>query len=247
MDNITHGFPALLILPFLLAGLMRLWDQHVRLRRDRQAMPSDFRQLVILSAISIATHPTLDFMNTYGMRWLVPFVDRWFYADGLFIVDLWLLVALVLGVLWSRRAGTTRPARFALGFVAAYSTAMLIVTGVGRERVEAQHRGQRTMVEPNPVLPWRRTVLLEEASAYRFGTYSLFGGLDLSAQRLPKEYAADDPAIRQAKAVPDVIRFLRWARFPMYAAYRRDGHMEVLVSDARYDGAGWASVQVTLP
>src|SRR5687768_6726831 len=83
--GITHGFPALAILPFVLAGLMLLYDKHVRRRRNPELEPADFRQLCVLSAVSIWTHPTLDFMNSYGMRWLMPMVNEWFYADGLFI------------------------------------------------------------------------------------------------------------------------------------------------------------------
>src|SRR5262245_24503248 len=63
----THGFPALIILPFVLAGIMWFWAR--QRKPDPGEPPADFRQLVILSAISIATHPTLDFMNEYGMRW----------------------------------------------------------------------------------------------------------------------------------------------------------------------------------
>src|SRR5882672_6520881 len=80
--GVTHGFLALAILPFVLAGIMLLWDRHVRRRRLPDAAPAEFRQLTILAAVAIATHPTLDFMNTYGMRWLMPFVDKWYYADG---------------------------------------------------------------------------------------------------------------------------------------------------------------------
>src|SRR5689334_24130531 len=60
--GITHGFLALAILPFVLAGLVMLADRFGRRRRDPTAAPADFRQLVLLSAIAIATHPTLDFM-----------------------------------------------------------------------------------------------------------------------------------------------------------------------------------------
>src|SRR6185503_20848134 len=98
----------------VLAWLMRLYDRLVRLRRDPAATPADFRQLCILSALAIWTHPSLDFMNTYGLRWLMPFVNKWFYADGLFIVDLWIFVVLLAGMLWSRRKKTPRPARIAL-------------------------------------------------------------------------------------------------------------------------------------
>ncbi len=33
-------------------------------------------------------------MNNYGMRWLMPIEERWFYGDTLFIVDLWIWTTL---------------------------------------------------------------------------------------------------------------------------------------------------------
>ena len=48
-----------------------------------------------LAALGVVTHPVLDWLNNYGMRWLMPFDGRWFYGDALFIIDPW--VWLVLG------------------------------------------------------------------------------------------------------------------------------------------------------
>jgi inner membrane protein len=243
--GITHGLLALAVLPFVLAGIMLLYDMHVRRRQDRGATPADFRQLAILAAIAIATHPVLDFMNTYGVRWLMPFVDKWFYADGLFIVDFWLLVTLMLGIVWSARAKRERPARVALAVVAAYVTAMLVITGVGRARVAQEFPGHRFMVEPNGIVPWRRDVLVEQDSWYQFGTYRLTGQLWMAPNGLPK--GDRDPAVAVAKQQPDARAFLRWARFPMYNVTRTKGGTVVWMSDARYEGASWASVEVTLP
>ena len=251
----THGFLALTILPFVLAGIMWLWDHHVRRRQRPGAPPADYRQLALLSAIAIATHPTLDFMNTYGMRWLMPFVDKWFYADGLFIVDFWIMMTLLVGMLWSRRDQTTWPARVALVAVTVYTTAMLVVTGVGRVQVAAAFPGHRFMVEPNGSIPWRRDVLLEEETVYRMGTYSLFGRIRMGPLAWPKAVrngteAMDgdrDLAIARAREVPRARAFLSWARFPMYNVTGEGGRIKVWISDARYEGAGWASVEVTLP
>jgi inner membrane protein len=243
--GVTHGFLALGVLPFVLAGIMWLWDSQVRRRRDRGAAPADFRQLVILAAISIATHPTLDFMNTYGMRWLMPFVDKWYYADGLFIIDFWLLMILTVGILWSRREKRTRGASVALVAVAAYTTAMLIVTGIGRMRVASEFPGQRFLVEPSWIVPWRRDVLVERDTWYQFGEYGLFQGLRMGRQGLPK--GDRDPAVPMVKQIPKVRAFLRWARFPMYNVRKANGQTVVWVADARYKGAGWAVVEVALP
>ena len=245
--GITHGFLALALLPVLLAGIMLWYDRHVRRRQDPAATPADFRQLAILSAIAIATHPILDFMNTYGVRWLMPFVDKWFYADGLFIVDIWLLLTLIVGIVWSARSKREGPARVALAAVATYITAMLVITGVGRARVASEFPGHRFLVEPNGVVPWRRDVLVEQDSIYQFGTYSLFGGLDMGRRPHGLAKGDRDPAVARARQLPTVQPFLRWARFPMYNIVRENGITYVWISDARYRAASWATVEVTLP
>jgi inner membrane protein len=245
--GVTHGFLAIAVLPFVLAGIMWLWDSRVRRRRDRGAAPADFRELVILAAIAIATHPTLDFMNTYGMRWLMPFVDKWYYADGLFIVDVWMILMLVAGIVWSRRTNHPRWARVALLGVVAYTTAMLLVTSLGRMRATSAFPGRRLMVEPQMLVPWRRDVLVEQDDFYQFGTYTPFHGLDMGAR--PRGLAKGDrnPAVARARELPKVRPFLRWVRFPIYNVVSENGVTYVWISDARYKAAGWAVVEVALP
>jgi inner membrane protein len=248
----THGFLALAVLPFVLAAIMWLADKHVRRRRNPTATPADFRQLAILSAIAIATHPTLDFMNEYGMRWLMPFVDKWFYADGLYIVDVWLLMVLVAGVLLSRHTTRTLPARLALGVLASYTMIMLVITGVGRDRVAEIAPGKRFMVTPSgppdTYVPWVRSVLIEDESGYRLGWYSPFDGLQLGTSTLAK--GDGDPAVALARRAPEAQGLLRWARFPIYRVIRDGNTTIVRIADARYAGdaaTGWASVEVRLP
>src|SRR5690349_10668583 len=60
--GITHGFLALVVLPFVLASIVWAWDAFVRRPHNPATERVKFSQLVLLSAISIATHPMLDFM-----------------------------------------------------------------------------------------------------------------------------------------------------------------------------------------
>ena len=244
----THGFLALAILPFVLAWLMQMYDRRVRLRRTPGAEPADFRQLLILSAISIWTHPTLDFMNTYGVRWLMPFVNKWFYADGLFIIDLWLWIVLLAGVVWARRAKWPRPARAALGFLVVYMVVNLGITEVGRREVARRYPGARYMLGPPPVRSWAREVVVDDGNVYRFGTYAPGGGLRMGVDTLTK--GADDPAVVAARRNPAVQGFVRWARLPFYRVDRDSAGTVVRMGDARYTGVaglGWASAEVRLP
>ncbi|HSR40766.1 MAG TPA: metal-dependent hydrolase, partial [Longimicrobiales bacterium] len=47
-----------------------------------------------LAYLGVLTHPVLDWMNTYGMRWWLPFHGGWSYGDALFIVDPWIWLGL---------------------------------------------------------------------------------------------------------------------------------------------------------
>jgi inner membrane protein len=90
----THGILAVPVWPFVLTGLLLLWDRWIRRRRMPHAAPARAGPLLAVSALAVLTHPTLDWLNNYGMRWLMPFDGTWFYGDALFIIDPWLWLAL---------------------------------------------------------------------------------------------------------------------------------------------------------
>lgn len=92
--GLTHGLPAMVLLPLAVTGAVLAWDVLVRRRRRPSAEPARAGPLLLLSAVGLLTHPVLDWMNTYGLRWLVPFSDAWTYGDALFIVDPWIWLAL---------------------------------------------------------------------------------------------------------------------------------------------------------
>jgi inner membrane protein len=99
----THGVLALVVLPFLQTALLLLLDR-LRPHASRRADP---RMLLLLSSFAITTHPTLDWLNTYGMRWLMPFDGTWFYGDSVYIMDPWLWLILGGGWLLGKRANAT--------------------------------------------------------------------------------------------------------------------------------------------
>ncbi len=102
--GVTHGLLALAVLPFLLAAAVILWDRLVRRRRGRVPPASVVPgQILLLSLVAVASHPLLDFMNVYGMRWLMPFSGHWLYGDTLFIVDPWIWGLLAAGILLGQR------------------------------------------------------------------------------------------------------------------------------------------------
>ena len=97
----THGVAALLILPLLLAAALWWWG---RRRADEGAGATlSPRWLLALCYLGVLTHPALDWLNTYGIRWWMPFDGTWYYGDSVFIVDPWLWLLLGTGWLIGRR------------------------------------------------------------------------------------------------------------------------------------------------
>ena len=92
--GLTHGVLAWIVLPVLLTAAMVAFDRFVRRPFDPDASPARPVPLFWLSLAGVLSHPFLDWLNTYGIRLLMPFSDRWFYGDTLFIIDPWLWIIL---------------------------------------------------------------------------------------------------------------------------------------------------------
>jgi inner membrane protein len=101
----THGVVAMIVLPLALAGLMLAWDRFVRLRRRPDAPAARAGPLLALAFVSVWSHPALDWLNTYGVRLLMPFDGTWFYGDSIFIVDPWLWLLAAAPVVLARSQG----------------------------------------------------------------------------------------------------------------------------------------------
>jgi inner membrane protein len=251
----THGILAMLVLPVLLAASMRGVS---RLRRPRaDAPPSSWRWLIALSAIGVWSHPLLDVLNTYGVRLLMPFSSRWFYGDALFIIDVWLWLALLVGIVLSRRRTLRdvphpqRPAQAAIALVAVYIAGMAVSSRVGRSIVEhaaGGDRAERVMVSPVPLTPFRRIVVRDFGDRYQAGELTL--GAAARYQTIGETPTGRDTELAAIAArTPDGAAFLSWSRFPRFAREETDDALYVRISDMRYAdvrGRGWASVLIRL-
>ena len=88
--GITHGPIALAVLPLLLTGLIVAWN------RWRPAdQPVRLWPLLLCAYIGTLSHPALDWLNSYGIRFLEPFSSTWFAGDTLFIIDVWIWATMV--------------------------------------------------------------------------------------------------------------------------------------------------------
>src|SRR5678816_199340 len=109
----THGPIGVVGLGVIAAGLVwigrRVYDARFPAGRSNPAAPpavsdrpspdASFGVLVAVSMIGIVLHVLMDLPTVYGTRPLSPFNWHWFAVDWLPIVDVYLLIALVIGLL----------------------------------------------------------------------------------------------------------------------------------------------------
>lgn len=240
--GVTHGIAAMLVWPLLLGGGMWLVSRARARTRPAASLP----WLIALAAIAVATHPALDWLNTYGMRWLMPFVDRWYYGDTLFIVDGFVWLVLATGLIASHRTAARsrvwfrRPAVIALAVVCGYIAANFAVTRVAvrtaREALGGDPSGPaptRIMASPVPFNPLRRLIVAEYPDEYRFASFR--AGAPVSIELESQTIAKPDPALLERARRDRVGRwFLHWARFPYAETAVEAGRTVVYLADARY-------------
>jgi len=123
--GITHAIVGVtclaVVLPLIFYGVDRLWSRY----KD-QLPQTNLKGLFIASFITSATHPVLDWTNNYGIRWFLPWSQKWSYGDFVFIVDpyLWLILGGAVFLLTAR----TRFLKIIWGIVAAATTFLVIAS-----------------------------------------------------------------------------------------------------------------------
>lgn len=252
----THGVLALAVMPVLLTMLVLAYDRLVRQRRVPAPPRAEVGGLLVLSYAGMLSHQFLDFLNSYGIRLLKPFSDRWFYGDALYIVDPWMYLMLGAGVVLARRAGRRgsarpeRPARAALAAAAIYVTAMLLSNQWARAVVadglaRAGQAGARFMVTPVLVNPLRREVIVDTGERYEKGLV----WFEPSPHFRPTGYGVDkglhEPEANAAMLTRRAQEFLLWSRFPFFVVDRHASPPRVFLNDFRYSSHtgrdGWSA------
>lgn len=240
--GITHGPIALLVLPIILWAAMLAFDRWQTRRGKRPAgrLPIDKGWLLALAYIGCLSHPALDWLNNYGIRLLEPFSHRWFYGDTLFIIDLWIWIALALSVWLSLRrerrgAGDwRRPAWVGFAAVCAYIFVNGLITGAAERTVAdalraSGHPEALVVASPPPATFWKRDIFWRTADRYGSASFVPGGGGHIDIGGAP--IGMDDPRlVSWVKADPAARAFLFWSRMPVAQA---DGDA-ILLRDQRF-------------
>jgi inner membrane protein len=241
----THGVLAQALLPVALTAAMLGIDRMIRVREGEVAARAT--GLLLLSYIGVLSHVGLDLLNSYGVRLLMPFSNRWFYGDAVFIIDPWLWLTLAAGIWLTRRRGIAVASRQALTLAAAYIAAMSLNARVARTIVLDEWRAERggapvsLMAGPVPITPFRRQVIVDAGIVYETGTLNLLSRDITFEAVIPKNDT--DPRIAQAREAPNIRAFLVWSRFPFWTIEETGEGTRVSVTDLRFAGRGAPFVQ----
>lgn len=123
--GITHAIVGVItlaiVLPLIFYGIDRLWSRY----KDKPPQ-TNLKGLLIASFVTSATHPLLDWTNNYGIRWFLPWSQKWSYGDFVFIVDpyLWLILGGAVFLLTAR----TRFLKVVWAVVAAVTTFLVVAS-----------------------------------------------------------------------------------------------------------------------
>ncbi|HEY9092921.1 metal-dependent hydrolase [Parasphingorhabdus sp.] len=258
--GITHGPIAMLILPIILTGVMIWFDGWQSRRvgkswgRPASRLPVHKGWLLALAYIGTLSHPALDWLNSYGIRLLEPFSSRWFYGDSIFIIDIWIWIALIAGLWISRRrekkgrADWQRPAWISFTAICAYIVANGLITDKAEsEMALAVERStgeipEQVVANPMPVTFWRRDVIWQlfgqNGKIYGESQFDLLSAEDFKWQGPLVRNNASPEMVEEAKQVDaDARAFLFWARLPVLLKEKKTGDNPELmlnISDMRF-------------
>lgn len=226
--GLTHGPIALFLLPLLLWACM-LWFDAWQTRRGKRPdgrLPIDRPWLLGLAYLGCATHPLLDWLNSYGVRLLEPFSSEWFYGDSIFIIDIWIWVAIISGIYLSLRrerlkmANWSMPALYGAAFLSTY----LLVNGyitASAEKLTVNAVEKRfgftpslVVANPVPVQFWKREMLWRDDTRFGKAIYSVSNEVKVDEQFGLHHMTKFDVSTAASNDL-NAKAFLFWSRMPI--------------------------------
>ena len=248
----THGPIAMVLLPIVLTAAMLVWDRFIRRRGERAASLAavPVGATLLIAFIGVVSHPALDWLNTYGVRLLMPFSSDWFYGDAVFIIDPWLWLLFTAALIRWRR--TRRRVQIFGAVAAVYVTAMIAASMIAEPaaRRAAEAAGitgiEEVMYQPAPAQPHRGSLVVATRDAYVRGDFRWLASSNRATFRSDPIPRGDwtSSETRRAMADPRVRDYLVWSRFPFVRTEQAAEGTTVFFGDARYtDGPSSGALQ----
>ena len=235
--GITHGLAGILFLSLVLAAVMhwiagRFWNQ------------------LVIALVVMATHPVLDFMNTYGVRPFFPFERRWIYGDILFVIDPYTDLLLGAGLIFAAYARRRRTLGVALGLTltVAYIAARIELRNMAQHQLgmltESLPDYVSSAVSPRAINPFNWTGIVEREKDMFSVDVNVFNGVGRELVRLHK--APRSAVVDVAAATPSGSALLAFARFPVTQVQTTSFGVRVAFIDFRFyreqSGEGLAAI-----
>jgi inner membrane protein len=235
------------VIAVVTAALFTLWG------RRRPSEPVRFWRALVVCGAAATTHVLLDLTNSYGVKLLWPFRQRWLATDLLAPLDIWLLGLLAFGALvpWIFRLATEE-----IGAKAnpAASPTASIVLGLAMFYVgwRWQHH-EHALALLRSRLFHGETPLTVGAFPQATALFSWAGVVDtqntLQTLSVPLLFPGEfdplsarvfykpDPsaALNAARATKTAATFLSFARFPWAEVEKTDRGFRVVLMDMRFD------------
>lgn len=246
----THGPIFLALLPLLITLAVVGWDRLVRRRRHPGAEPVNARWTLILAVIATLSHPALDWLNTYGIRFLMPFSGTWFSGDSVFIVDPFWWVLLATALILARRGASLRTVRVMASVALLYPLVLIGVSRIGDARAVAAAKAagigdvREVIYQPRPANPLAAQLIAVTPDGYHYGSLRWVGAPQITFDG-PVVPRGDwtDPRVARARAQDaDVRDYLVWARYAWVRieTTAADGSATVVFGDARFPEGGFS-------
>lgn len=179
---------------------------------------SNFKVLWQAALAGLASHLFLDWITNYGTLLLWPLTDARFALSWVFIVDLYVLAALAIGLVAAIKTQRVKVAGAALGIVGAY------LLSCGAMRTWVQHRdGGTAFAQPANPFRWVTVRNEDDAVVWR---------CEGREARFPQ--FRDDTLLPKAEALP-VVKLYRWfAAFPVVEKLTENGRTVLRYRDVRF-------------
>jgi inner membrane protein len=223
--GITHTLVGVPILTLLLTFAM-------------YAFSRNFWRTFVIAFVAMATHPALDYTNTYGLRPFMPFQNTWYYGDILFIIDPYLDGILGLGVLTgSRLMGSRRlSAIAAITLALAYIGVRVQLRNLARTELAAAtssvRHSERSAVMPHILYPKLWYGVVETPTEVLAVWIDAFRGLEGDINHTAR--GASSRIVTQAATARAAQVFVGFARFSIVRVQKAESGYRVTFIDFRF-------------
>jgi len=258
--GLTHSILGTFTLALLIPVLFYAGDRLIA--RLRATPPrARFNGLLLASLVLSASHPLLDWTNSYGLRPLLPWSARWYYGDLVFIVDpwIWLSVGGAAFLLTARTTGRL----LAWAFLALALTIAIVILPRGGASVPVASRLLWVAGIAGLIIAYRAGVIARWGAGVAAVSLALivvyWGALDLAhhyalarAQMIAQQDAEQNKeSLIRVAAMPMLANPLRWEcvaetdraveRFDLSlgSAATQVPHSAVRYEKPRGDAAAW--------